>query len=64
MEHTHPAIMLHQISQHIDKLEDQKSSLRDTLTAVIARVEIANIEGDSILSAWLIDAKKLLKETS
>jgi len=30
------------------------------LREAIARVEIANAEGDQILSAWLVDAKALL----
>ena len=34
----------------------------DTLKAAVARVEIANLEGDPILSAWAIDARKLIKD--
>lgn len=30
----------------------------------VSRVEIANAEGDSILSAWLLDANRLLKEAA
>ena len=36
--------------------------LRDLLGEAVARVKIANAEGDSILSAWLIDAEQALDE--
>lgn len=36
-------------------------TLLQLLSTAIARVEIANGEGDPILSAWLIDAKKAVK---
>lgn len=37
-------------------------NLIELLEAAILRVELANSEGNPILSAWLPDAKKALKE--
>lgn len=36
--------------------------MREALEAAVARVELANREGNPILSAWLPDAKAALKE--
>ncbi len=40
----------------------QEAKLLDVLRAAVARVELANAEGDPILSAWLPGAKDLLAQ--
>jgi hypothetical protein len=35
-------------------------AMREALTAAVARVELANAEGNPIMSAWLSDAKAAL----
>jgi hypothetical protein len=43
-----------------DVLAAQNAELRDLLQAAVRRVEIANADGDPILSAWRTDAEKVL----
>ena len=49
--------------QKIAKLEDEKVVLLDILKAAAARIELANAEGDNILSAWLPDARAAITQT-
>ena len=49
--------------QEIAKLEDEKAVLLDILKAAAARIELANAEGDNILSAWLPDARAAITQT-
>lgn len=44
----------------VGKLLSAAPELRDLLAAAVARVKLANEEGDMILSAWLPDAEALL----
>jgi hypothetical protein len=39
---------------------DLQGDLLDTLKAAVARIELANKEGNPILSAWLPDAKAII----
>jgi len=41
-------------------LKAENAELRDLLQAAVRRVEMANADGDPILSAWRTDAEKLL----
>ena len=50
--------------QKVKRLEAENADLQDLLRAAVARIELANAEGDDILSAWLPDARKSLEEVS
>lgn len=38
--------------------------LLDLMRAAVARIELANAEGDAILSAWLIDARAAIAKAT
>jgi hypothetical protein len=44
-------------------MRERERRLMDLMEAAVARVQIANEQGDPILSAWLIDARQALKDT-
>ncbi len=44
----------------VDRLRAENAKLKTALVMAIKRIEIANSEGDPILSAWIPVAKKLL----
>ncbi len=55
---------IHQCPTHAaaPRVAREHAELVDTLRAAISRTEIANRGGDSILSAWLADARTLLAQ--
>jgi hypothetical protein len=46
--------------QEVESLQATNAALRAALEAAVARVELANSEGNPILSAWLPDARAAL----
>ncbi len=52
--------LFRQMTLQSESLEREKADLVDLLRAAVARIELANAEGDDILSAWLPDAKATL----
>lgn len=48
----------------LDRKQSAAPELLDLLRAAIARVEIANNEGNPILSAWLVDAKAAIEKAT
>lgn len=45
---------------HIEQAEEAFDAMKEALEQAIARIEVANQEGNPIMSAWLPDAKAAL----
>lgn len=55
-----PSRMRPEIENLILRAVNSHDAMREALEAAVARVELANAEGNSIMSAWLPDAKAAL----
>jgi hypothetical protein len=44
----------------VEKVSQEKQDLAELLAEAVARVEIANREGNPILSAWVAEAKRAI----